>query len=363
MTTQTENAKKIEESLNLVRNKDSKIYFLTQDTQGRPAASLVYIYELVKLLREQGYNAIILHEKDDYKLKSNEEGMGIEEWLGSEYAQLPHASVESGGLSVGPSDFLIVPELFAHVMEQTKEMTCTKIVLCQAYDYIFEMLQPGMNWAHYGYHKAITTSEASKEYINSVFPNIEVSIIPVTISDNFYINEKPKQPLIAIHTREPRDTMKIVKAFYVRFPQFKWVTFRDMRGMTLEQFAQALEDACGAVWIDDISGFGTFPLECMKAGVPVIGKIPNLKPNWLKEENGFWTFEQNQMVDIINAFVKTWLEDGVPEKLFDEMKETVSTYTVTAQHEALTNVFGELFEKLTLELEGALNKFTIKEEN
>ena len=361
--TQTENAHKIEQALNLVKNKESKIYFLTQDTKGRPAAGVTYIYELVKFLNENGYNAIILHEKNDYKLKSDEEGMGLEEWLGTEYANLPHASVESGGLSVGPSDFLIVPELFAHVMEQTKDMTCTKIVLCQAYDYIFEMLQPGIQWATYGYNKAITTSEASKEYINSVFPNIDVSIIPVSISDNFSPTDKPKQPIIAIHTREPRDTMKIVKSFYVRFPQFKWVTFKDMRGMTLQQFSDGLEDACLGVWIDDVSGFGTFPLECMKSGVPVIGKIPNLKPNWLKEENGFWTFEQNQIIDIINAYIKTWLEDSVPTDLFNKMNETVEPYTSTNQHSVITNIFNKLMGELTEDLENALNKFTVKEEN
>lgn len=363
MTEQTENAKKIEEALDIVKNKDSKIYFLTQDTKGRPAASVTYTYELVSTLNNLGYNAIILHEKNDYKLKSDDDGMGIEEWLGAEYTELPHASVEGGQLTVGPSDFLIVPELFANVMEQTKDMTCTKIVLCQAYDYIFEMLQPGVNWAHYGYHKAITTSTSTKEYINSMFPNIEVSIIPVNISDKFTPIEKPKQPLIAIHTRDPRDTMKIVKGFYTRFPQFKWVTFRDMRGMTVEQFSQALEDACAGVWVDDISGFGTFPLECMKAGIPVIGKIPNLKPEWLREENGFWTFEQNQMVDIINAFIKTWLEDSVPEKLFTEMEETVKPYNSETQQKELITVFDSLFDGLSVELEGALNKFTINEEN
>ena len=363
MTTQTENAQKIETALNLVKNKESKIYFLTQDTKGSPRASITYSYELAKFLHDKGYNTIILHEKNDYKIKSDDEGMGLEEWLGPQYTTLPHACVEDGGLTVGPADFLIVPELFAHVMEQTKDMVCTKIILCQSYDYIFEMLQPGVNWAAYGYHKAITTSEPSKEYIKSIFPNIEVEIIPVNISDIFSPPEAPSQPIIAIHTRDPRDTMKIVKGFYARFPQFKWITFRDMRGMSIEQFSTALDEVCAGVWIDDISGFGTFPLECMKAGVPVIGKIPNLKPEWLQEENGFWTFEQNQMIDVINAFIKTWLEDGVPPELYDKMKETVLPYTSENQQEATLKVFENLFGEKVVELESALNKFTIKEEN
>ena len=359
------NVKKIEDSLQLVKNKESKIFILTQDTKGNPKASVRYNYQMVKSLIDAGYNAFILHENEDYKISDSQNGewMSISEWLGEEYSQLPHACVSSGDLSVGPSDVLIVPELFGHVMEQTKNMTCTKVVLCQSYDYIFEMLQPGVNWANYGYTQVITTSEISKEYILSVFPNVEVSVIPPSITEDFNKSEKPGKPLVAIHTREPRDTMKIVKTFYARYPQFKWVTFRDMRGMSTKSFADTLQDVAVGVWVDDISGFGTFPLECMKSGVPVIGKIPNLKPEWLQEENGFWSYEFNQLVDVINAYIKTWLEDSVPTELFEKMEETVSTYTYEKQNKEVNVFIEKLMKVKEEELENAINKLTVNEEN
>ena len=40
------NFKKIEEALNLVKEKAGKLYFLTQDTKGNPKASITYIYVL-----------------------------------------------------------------------------------------------------------------------------------------------------------------------------------------------------------------------------------------------------------------------------------------------------------------------------
>ena len=43
--------------------------------------------------------------------------MGIAEWLGEEYANLPHVSIESQQLQVGPSDFVIIPEAFASINE------------------------------------------------------------------------------------------------------------------------------------------------------------------------------------------------------------------------------------------------------
>jgi hypothetical protein len=65
----------------------------------------------------------------------------------------------------------------------------------------------------------------------------------------------------------------------------------------------------------------------MKVGVPVIGKIPNLKPNWLTEENGIWTTNQIQMVDIVAEFIQNWLEDNISEKLYTNGDETSKNYS------------------------------------
>ena len=358
-----EKIKNLEDSLDLVKNKKSKIYFLTQDTQGVPKASVAVIYEYVKILKDAGYNAYVLHEKDNYKFEGDDNSMGLSDWLGKEYSQLPHASIEGNQLQVGPADFLVVPEMYSHVMEQTNNMFCTKIVLCQSYDYIFEMLQPGASWVNYGFTRVLTTSKISGDYIRNMFPGAEISIIPNAISDKFSKDEDSLQPpVMLIHTRDPRDTMKLVKSFYTKYPQFRWITFRDMRGMSMDDFSNNMKEACGAVWVDDISGFGTFPLECMKSGVPVIGKIPNLKPEWLEEENGFWTYEFNSLVDVINAFVKTWLEDGLPETLYEKMDSTVEKYDTKTQSDMLLEYFESLHTEKISDIKNALNKFTEKEE-
>ena len=74
--------------------------------------------------------------------------------------------------------------------------------------------------------------------------------------------------MIAVHTREQRDTMKIIKSFYLQNPQFKWITFRDMRGLSRKEFAKTLSESCASIWVDRISSFGTFPLESMRCGTP-----------------------------------------------------------------------------------------------
>ena len=55
--TDNNHIQKIEESLKLVKSKDSKIFVLTQDSKGNPKASIAYNYGLVKTLIDKGYNA------------------------------------------------------------------------------------------------------------------------------------------------------------------------------------------------------------------------------------------------------------------------------------------------------------------
>jgi glycosyltransferase involved in cell wall biosynthesis len=100
-----------------------------------------------------------------------------------------------------------------------------------------------------------------------------------------------------------------------------------MRGLTEKDFANALKDCFLSVWIDSTSGFGTFPLESMKVGVPVIGKIPNLFPEWMNEDNGVWIREHNQIVDFVSDFLHNWLEDNINESLYENIKKTAEKYS------------------------------------
>ena len=83
-----EKVKQVNEIIEKLDKKDFSLYFFTLDTKGNPTAGIANIYEHVKVLNELGYNAKILHEKNDYKLRGDESGMGIADWLGEEYAAL-----------------------------------------------------------------------------------------------------------------------------------------------------------------------------------------------------------------------------------------------------------------------------------
>ena len=284
--------------------------------------------------------------------------------MGEDYSDLPHANIEEGALKVGPADIVVVPEIFGHVLEQIVKMPCTKLIFSQSYDYILETLNPGFGWSNYGVTKCITTSKKQEEYIKKLFPTVQTTIIEPSIPNYFIKSEKPKKPIIAIHTRDPRDTMKLIKSFYLQNPQFKWITFRDMRNLSRKEFAQTLGECCASIWVDRISSFGTFPIESMMCNTPVIGALPIMKPDWLTNENGIWVFDESQLVEIVSNFMKNWLEDSVPENLYVKMSETAKSFSTEERERVeVVTYFGELVKEKISELEFSINKLTPVGEN
>lgn len=344
---------KLENSIKNIKEKNSKLYLIVQDTKGNAKASVAYIYRLGMSLKNLGYNAVMLYEKPDYT--------GVGEWLGSEYDELEHQSIEGQELKVSPEDFLIIPELFGFVMSQVSKLPCGKIVLSQSYDNTVETLQPGETWAQLGFFKCVTTTEKQKEYMESIMRQVSYDVLEPFIDVKFKKSKFPPKPIIAVHSRDQRDTINLIKNFYIKFPQYRWITFRDMRGLSEEDFAKGLNEAFASVWIDGISSYGTFPLESMKSGVPVIGLVPNMTPEWMNEDNGVWINNKIEMVDYVADFLQNWLEDNVSETLMKSMDETVKKLPTKEQFEqTVDKLFGGYINTRLESFETQLNKLQIE---
>jgi hypothetical protein len=336
---------KVKQSIQVLRDKQARIYLLVQDTKGNAKASVRYIYQMAKTLKDNGFNPIILHEKTDYA--------GVIAWLDEEYMSLPHRAIEGQNLEISPEDFLVIPEVFGFIMDQVKQLPCAKIVLTQSYSYMLETLQPGQTWSQFGFMKCITTSNKQKEYIERVMRQCSFDILEPYITDTFSPKTLPPMTIIGIHTKEQSDTINLIKTFYLKFPQYRWFTFRDLRGLSEKEFANSLKECFLSVWVDDHSAFGTFPLESMKSNVPVIGKIPNMAPEWMNENNGIWITDQTLLADIIADYIQNWLEDNIKPEIFEEMKTTSDNFsdklkfesTVVSLFEGYLNTRANSFEE------------------
>ena len=193
------------------------------------------------------------------------------------------------------------------------------------------------------------------------FPESLVYVIPPIIGDNFKFNNKMSKPYIAISCRDRNIHKRIVSEFYLKYPMLRWITFRDMIQMTYLDFSDVLRDCFVSVWIDDESTFGTFPLESMKSGVPVIGKIPDTEPDWLTE-NGMWTYDINKIVEILGTYTLSWLEGvNLTDEVKEKMKNTLLPYDKSITETSIISIFNSLRNTRMDILQKTLDKLTKEE--
>ena len=353
MSKNTENIEKLKISLEKIKSNENVIYFLVYDTRNNARASVKHIYDMALTLKESGYQSKILVEDKTY--------VGVSSWLGEKYNSLDIVTIKEDKAEIKIEDIIIVPEYYSNILENLRNIRCIKVMLVQQKEYMFETLPIGSRWSDFGFDRVITTTEFSKKYINDFFNEVLVHIIPPIIGDEFSPSEKESKPLIAISCKDRSINKKIISEFYLKYPHLRWITFKDMVQMSYEEFAASLKECMVSVWVDDDSTFGTFPLESMKCGVPVIGKIPKNEPDWLSE-NGLWTYDESKLVEIIGAYVLSWLDDiKITDEVKQKMKETLLPYNTDITKTNIINIFESFKNKRIEAIEKALEK--IKEED
>lgn len=334
------------ELIEKVTNKDFNIYFYVLDTKGNASAGVNHIYNIVKHLNEGGYKATILYDKKDFT--------GVKSWLGEEYANLPHDTIENN-INLTPSDIIVVPEIFGNLMKQLAELNVRshKIVLLQSPEYIYEVMEVGETWNTFGFNTVIGTSKTLNTYAQSIFPTIETHLIEPGINTKlFNKTENLRKPIFSIVARNQTDAYKVSKIFYAKYPMYKWVTIRELRGLSQEEFSNTLKESAGAIWIDDIAGFGTFPIEAMECGIPTVGVIPKILPEWLYDKNkdgqikikehGIWVNNTYDLPDAMAEYIKAWLEDGITPNFYEELDKNTNKYTLDNNKKQTVDVFDNI---------------------
>lgn len=317
---------RINEEINKINNKEFNIYFFVIDSKGNPSGSLSYIYKLALILSENGYNVGMLYQDDEF--------IGVKDWLGEEYANIPHYNVNNGDVNISVSDILFIPEIFASVMNQTKKLPCKRIAILQNFNFLTEFIPLSIQWGDYGIVDCITQTKQQSDLIKSYFPYVKTSVIPPYIDDSiFYETDDLKDLYINIVSQNDQSYInRIVKPFYWKYPAYRWVSFKDLRGLSQENFANELRKGCITIWVDTDTNFGYTPIEAMKCGSIVIAKIPNDIPEWAKDENGnlleniVWFDNVQDLHSIIANLVIAWTYDNVPKVIKETQDKVISLY-------------------------------------
>ena len=349
---------KVKEEISKIDKKESNVFFFVLDTKGVASGSLEYIYKLAMLAKNDGYKVGLL-----YQLEKNDEFVGVREWLGDEYADMPHYNVSKDEVEITPSDVVFIPEIFSTVMNQTKKLPCKRIAILQNYDYLLEQMPFAAQWGDFGILDCLTNTEYNAELIKDIFPYIRTTVVTPFIDKVFGSTLEPKKMVINIVARDQSDINKIIKPFYWKYPTFKWVSFRDLRGFSKEGFANALRDAAATIWVDTDTSFGYSAIEAMKSGSIVIAKIPNTPLEWMDADDKDSTALRNCCVWFDNfhnvhrqiaSVVRSWITDNVPSEIAEEAKKVSNMYTEEKTKEEFLGYLTKVFEARKTELEALI---------
>lgn len=351
-----EQIEKIKLSLDRLVNKKSKFLFVVPESQS-PVASVYEIYFHATVVKNLGYDVIIMVEKGDYVPPV---------WIEKELTDHKHMSMADPKLMVGPEDIMVIPEVYSNIMEQTKKLPCLRIGLLQSVDYMINSLIPGTDWASFGIHDVITTSQTLKEWLETFYGQgkFDIKTYNIGIPEYFERSSVPQKPVISVIGRNANEISKFVKLFFAKYPEYNWVTFDPMLTKSKPQqpmrridFAKRLQSNFAAVWIDRIASFGTFPLECMKSGTIPVCLKPDIMPEYMveRDENGVgikavdgagvWTENYYDLPILIGDVLIKFLDDNIPEELYVTMEKVASKYNQTDSEIKLVEIYEGLVTK------------------
>lgn len=330
-----DNIIKVEKILESLKGKKNRFYFFVPSME-TPNSSINQIYWNANVLVEMGYNVTILTESDEYKKPF---------YVDSKLTNIKHQKV-SEKISISPEDFIIIPEIFTNIMEQLKNFACEKIVLLQSLDYSLHALTPGVQWSDFGITKVITVSDELKKMVHEYFGNYyDVHRYRIGIPDSFKHNGELKKPILSFISRNGNDITDIIKLFYLKYPQFRFLTFQELNGFDKETYTRKLKESFACLWVDNISSFGTVPLECMKANTLPIGLIPRISHEYVKDYTGAWVFDLFKLPDMIASVLSTYLQDEINSKFTKTMDSVSEQYNDENSKNDLIEIYNNLIEK------------------
>lgn len=347
---------RIQQEIEKIDKKENRVFFFVIDTKGNPSGSLSYIYKMAKFINDEGYNVTMLYQK-----AKEEDFVGVGEWLGEEYSNLDHKCVSEGDLNVSPSDVLFIPEIFSNVMVQTKKLPCKRIAILQNYNYLIEQMPFSVQWGDLGIMECVTNTENNANLISDVFPYVKTTVITPYIDEKFGEIEAPKKMIINVVSKDQGDINKIVKPFYWKYPMYRWVSFRELRGLNQTEFANALREAEITIWCDYDSSFGYSALDAMKSGNIVFAKTTENEMPWSvtdgkPNDSCIWFDNFNDIHKMIASVIRAIITEKVPDEIKNDAKAVTERYTKDNTQKSVIEYFNSVIENRKNEIKALLTK-------
>jgi len=373
----------LDEVIEKVNSNNFKIYYYCPP-MNVASGGVSVIFKQVNLLKEHGFNASIIYEPRVDNKASYEESQKQKKqisifekfdtsWLGKEAENIElvalgdgeikfnnGTSIKASQLIINPEDFVVIPEGFPNVMEKFSQIACKKIILAQSWYYILNSMQIGQKWQQFGIQDVLSISSGISDYIKAIMPGLNIKNCTQSIDRDLFkrYSITDKFPKVAFMPGRTQDavikTYNVIKTFYSFYPQFRWVRFDELKGLSKEEFAERLGTSALCLYTDEIAGFGTMPLEAMACGTHVVGWTPLGGKEYMNADNGFWASNGDifQLAELLGIAVEKMLTGQLDSQ--DVLKQydvTLDKYTKETEKNTLLKTFNEYKNERIQELQ------------
>jgi len=363
----------INDVISKLESNNFKIYYYCPP-MNVASGGISVIFKQVNILKKNGFNSFIVYEPRVDNKASYEESqkqkkqIAVHEkfdtsWIGKDAADVELITLGEGDirfndgttmkaqqLVINPEDFVIIPEGFPNVMEKFSQIACKKIILAQSWYYILNSMQIGQKWQQFGIQDVMSISSGISEYINAIMPGLKIKNCTQEIDRETFKKNKitDKFPKIAFMPGRTQDavikTYNVIKTFYSFYPNFRWIRFDELKGLSKEEFSERLASSSICLYTDEIAGFGTMPLEAMACGTHVVGWTPLGGKEYMTADNGFWAANGDifQLAELLGIAVEKMITGQLDsEEVHKQYDITLSKYTSETEKNSLLKNFNE----------------------
>jgi hypothetical protein len=360
----------VDEVINKINSKKYKVYFYCP-SMNIPSGGIFVLLNYAKTLKESGYDVEVVYEPREDRKASIEASQKVRKpisifekfnpiWTGDLMKDVPirplgngelkfadGTTINAAMLSLNPEDILFIPEGFPNIMEQTGQLPCKKIILCQSWYYILNGLKVGQTWQQFGINDVVSISDGITEYLNAVMPGLRIKPLKQSIDRNIFkpVPKTDKKPMIGYSKGRSQEsvikTVNIIKTFYSFFPHYRWVRFVELENLSKQEYGERLGDCSFVLYTDEIAGFGTLPLEAMATGTHVVGWTPLGSKEYINENNGYWCTNGDifRLAELMGLALDNFFAGNMDnENITNAYEATLSNYTTDKEKETILNI-------------------------
>ncbi len=292
-----------------------KIYIVCPDNK-KPSGGVKQLYRFADVLNQNGYNAVILHNKKSYKVKwfinttkvefSNYFFKILNNTLRGKkpnaFSKIKLLAYKKTSPQIEKDAVIIVPEIYTFAINSI-EPEVDKIIFNQNCYYTFrgnpintdKVINP------YESKKTVATivaSEDAENYINYTFPDIRTYRMRLGINAEIFNFSKNKKPQIAFMPRKLRDDVEqVINILKIRNNIKGW-SFVEIDNMSESEVARILKESTVFLSFNHREGFGLPPVEAMACGCVVVGYEGGAGKEYFLDDFSF-SVEEGNIIDFV----------------------------------------------------------------